>query len=199
MGYSGVIVFGDSLVDSGNALKLADWYDGLPFTEPVDAAPTPEKGYHAGRFTNGFNVADLISNKYLGIATKPVFPFGYEDPFIGLPIAPFASDPSGHNLNFAYGGAQMRRGAEEVPDIDGQTDAWRDAVDGDADPNALHMFSFGANDVHDLVPKTGAWAEALGLEPGEFAKVLLRYYEPELYRLLFGGEAAARGQDRAAG
>jgi hypothetical protein len=52
----------------------------------------------------------------------------------------------------------MRRGGEEVPDIDGQTDAWRDAVDGDADPNALHMFSFGANDVHDLVPKTGRWA-----------------------------------------
>ena len=36
----------------------------------------------------------------------------------------------------------------------------------------------------------GAWAAALGLEPGEFAKTLLRYYEPELYRLLFSGEAA---------
>jgi hypothetical protein len=73
MGYSGVIVFGDSLVDSGNALGLANWYDGLPFAEPVDAAPTADKGYYAGRFTNGFTVADLISNKYLGIATKPVF------------------------------------------------------------------------------------------------------------------------------
>ena len=45
----------------------------------------------------------------------------------------------------------------------------------------------------------GAWAEALGLEPGEFARTLLRYYEPELYRLLFGAEAVASGQDRAAG
>lgn len=45
----------------------------------------------------------------------------------------------------------------------------------------------------------GSWAEALGLEPGDFAKTLLRYYEPELYRLLFGGEAAASGQERAAG
>jgi len=158
MGYSGVIVFGDSLVDSGNALGLANWYNGLPFTEPVDAAPIASAGYYAGRFTNGFNFADLISNKYLGIPTKPVFPFGYDDPFLGLPIAPFASDPSGHNLNFAYGGAQMRRGGEKVPPIDGQTDAWRDAVDGHADPNALHLFAFGANDVHDLVPKTGAWA-----------------------------------------
>ena len=158
MPYSGVIVFGDSLVDGGNALKLADWYDGLPFTDEVDAAPTADKGYYAGRFTNGFTFADLISNKYLGVATKPVFPYGYEDPYLGVHISPFASDPSGNNLNFAYGGAQMRRGGEEVPDLDGQTDAWRDAVDGDADPNALHMFVFGANDVHDLVPKTGAWA-----------------------------------------
>lgn len=158
MGYSGVIVFGDSLVDAGNALGLANWYDDLPFTGEVDAAPTAAKGYYSGRFTNGFTFADLISNKYVGVATKPVFPYGYEDPYIGVRIAPFASDPSGNNLNFAYGGAQMRRGDEQVSDFDAQTDAWRDAVDGDADPNALHMFAFGANDVHDLVPKTGSWA-----------------------------------------
>jgi len=158
MGYSGVFVFGDSLVDAGNALGLANWYGSLPFTEAVDAAPTAAKGYFAGRFTNGFTFADLISNKFLGVPTKPVFPYEYKDPYLGVRIAPFASDPSGNNLNFAYGGAQMRRGDEKVPDIDGQTDAWRDAVDGHADPNALHMFAFGANDVHDLVPIAGAWA-----------------------------------------
>jgi transcriptional regulator with XRE-family HTH domain len=44
----------------------------------------------------------------------------------------------------------------------------------------------------------GAWALALGLEPREFAQTLLRYYEPELYRLLFGGEAATEApRDRA--
>lgn len=31
-----------------------------------------------------------------------------------------------------------------------------------------------------------AWATELGLEPAAFAKHLLSYYEPELYRLLFG-------------
>lgn len=31
----------------------------------------------------------------------------------------------------------------------------------------------------------GAWAEALGLDVQAFAQTLLRYYEPELYRLLF--------------
>lgn len=33
-----------------------------------------------------------------------------------------------------------------------------------------------------------AWAVELGLEPARFAKHLLVYYEPELYRLLFGTE-----------
>ena len=33
-----------------------------------------------------------------------------------------------------------------------------------------------------------AWAVQLGLEPDKFAKHLLLYYEPELYRLLFGSE-----------
>jgi transcriptional regulator with XRE-family HTH domain len=40
----------------------------------------------------------------------------------------------------------------------------------------------------------GAWAEALGLDPGEFARTLLAWYEPELHRLLFG---AASGHGRA--
>ncbi len=35
-----------------------------------------------------------------------------------------------------------------------------------------------------------AWAEALGLDPGEFARILLRYYEPELHRLLFETDTA---------
>ncbi|RJG35468.1 hypothetical protein, partial [Motilimonas pumila] len=29
------------------------------------------------------------------------------------------------------------------------------------------------------------WARTLGLDPGPFARTLLRYYEPELHRLLF--------------
>lgn len=46
----------------------------------------------------------------------------------------------------------------------------------------------------------GSWAQALGLDPSEFAKTLLRYYEPELYRLLFGAESAASlPQGRATG
>ncbi|MGH6784999.1 MAG: SGNH/GDSL hydrolase family protein, partial [Sphingomicrobium sp.] len=151
MAYSGVYVFGDSLVDAGNALKLAEVYDSFPFASLPDGAPTEEKGYHSGNFTNGWTLVDLISNKHLSVTTKSVFPFGFNDP-LGI-----HSDPSGSNLNFAYGGAQLRQGEEAVPDIDDQTDAFRDAVDGDADPNALYIFSFGANDVHDLISRTGGW------------------------------------------
>src|SRR5689334_157177 len=152
MAYSGVFVFGDSLLDPGNALKLALWYDGLPLTDLPEGAPIPELGYYEGRFSNGFTYADLLSNKAIGLVTTPVFPYHYEDPVFGLPIDPFAGDPSGNNLNFAYGGAQIRQGDEVVPDLDGQTDAFKDAVDGHADPNALYMVTIGGNDVRSLAP-----------------------------------------------
>src|SRR5829696_2266302 len=130
---SGVYVFGDSLVDPGNALKLAETYDSLPFTSLPEGAPTAAKGYYKGRFTDGYTFADLLSNKFVGVPTKPVFPFGYEDPFLGISFK-FLSDPSGKNLNFAYGGAQIRKGDEAVPDMGDQTAAFDDAVDGHADP-----------------------------------------------------------------
>src|SRR5215208_5045826 len=150
MAYSGVYVFGDSLVDAGNALKLAEWYGGLPFSDLPEGAPTTDLGYFQGRFTNGYSFADLIANKAIGTVTRPIFPYAYEDPWIGIRIAPFESDPSGHNLNFAYGGAQIRQGDEVVPDLDGQTDAFKDAVDNHADPNALYVFTMGGNDVRNL-------------------------------------------------
>lgn len=36
----------------------------------------------------------------------------------------------------------------------------------------------------------GAWARAVRVSPPEFARTLLRYYEPELHRLLFALEGA---------
>ena len=155
MPYSGVFVFGDSLVDSGNALKLAEWYDGLPLTDLPEGAPTAAQGYYLGRFSNGYNFADLLSNKATGLVTKTVFPYHFDDPVFGIPIDPFASDPTGHNLNFAYGGAQIRQGSEVVPDLDGQTDAFKDAVDNHADPNALYLVTMGGNDVRSLAPSGG--------------------------------------------
>ena len=152
MAYTGAYVFGDSLVDSGNALKLAQWYGSLPFTALPDGTPTTELGYFKGRFSNGYTYTDLISNKAIGLVSKPVFPFGFVDPWLGAPLNPFANDPSGNNLNFAYGGSHVIKGDEVVSDFDDQTDAFKDAVDHDADPNALYLITFGGNDVRDLAP-----------------------------------------------
>lgn len=150
MAYTGVYVFGDSLVDAGNALKLAQWYGDLTFSDLPDGAPTADKGYFEGRFANGYTYADLVANKAIGAVTKPVFPYGFEDPWFGFEIAPWTTDPSGNNLNFAYGGAQVRQGDEVVQDLDSQTDTFRDAVDGDAPPGALYIVTMGGNDVRSL-------------------------------------------------
>ena len=152
MAYTGAYVFGDSLVDSGNALKLAQWYGGLPFTDLPEGAPTADLGYFKGRFSDGYVFTDLISNKAIALVSKPVFPFGYVDPWLGVPLDPFANDPSGNNLNFAYGGSHVIQGDEVVSDFDDQTDAFKDAVDHDADPDALYLITFGGNDVRDLAP-----------------------------------------------
>ena len=49
MTYSGVYVFGDSLVDAGNALKLAQWYGNLTFSDLPDGAPTARFPSYADR------------------------------------------------------------------------------------------------------------------------------------------------------
>ncbi len=155
MTYSGVYVFGDSLVDAGNALALAEWYGDLTFSDLPDGAPTEELGYYEGRFADGYTYADLVANKAIGTVTEATFPFGYVDPWFGIEIAPFEPEPNGNNANWAYGGAQVRGGDEAGLDLDEQTDAFRDAVDGDAPPGALYIVTMGGNDVRNLAPVTG--------------------------------------------
>jgi phospholipase/lecithinase/hemolysin len=150
--FSGVYVFGDSLVDPGNDLRAAQVLAAFPFVNVPSGAPTADKGYFEGRFTDGFNFADLISNKFLSAPTKPTFPFGFSDPVLGLTV-PFENQPSGINLSFAYGGATAIRGDNPAPGLDDQTNIYGDNYT--ADPNALYIVSIGANDVRNLVPHSG--------------------------------------------
>ena len=124
----------------------------MPLTDLPEGAPTSDKGYFLGRFSNGYTFADLVSNKAIGVVTEPSF-------LIILKIRGSASRstrsrriPNGNNLNFAYGGSHIRNGDEVVPDLDEQTDAFRDAVDGDAPPGALYIVTMGGNDIRDLAP-----------------------------------------------
>jgi len=74
MAYTNVFVLGDSLVDAGNALELAEWYGGLPLQDLPEGAPVAEDGYFLGRFSDGYNFADLIANKAIGTVTEPISP-----------------------------------------------------------------------------------------------------------------------------
>lgn len=49
------------------------------------------------------------------------------------------------------------------------------------------------------IESQAAWARAVGVEPGMFARTLLRYYEPELHRLLFSDPDQATGDLRHTG
>ena len=44
MAFTHIFVIGDSLVDAGNALGLAEWYDDLPFQSLPEGAPTAGPG-----------------------------------------------------------------------------------------------------------------------------------------------------------
>ena len=114
------------------------------------ARRSPAKGYFEGRFTDGYNFADLVSNKMLLVATRPHFRTASRTRYSASTL-PFVSRPTGANLNFAYGGAQAIQGNEDVPDLDDQTDAYRNFAT--ADPNALYIVTMGGNDVRELVPR----------------------------------------------
>jgi Ca2+-binding RTX toxin-like protein len=149
--FSGVFVFGDSLVDPGNDLAAFNFLKRFPFDLP-SGAPTADKGYFDGRFTNGYNFADLVSNKFIAQATQATFPFGISSDLIGVSL-PSVGKPSGNNLSFAYGGAHADGGGAPAPSLHVQTGVYHSGFN--ADPNALYVISIGANDVLSLVPTGG--------------------------------------------
>jgi phospholipase/lecithinase/hemolysin len=159
--FSGVFVFGDSLVDPGNDLQVFNFLSRFPFDLP-DGAPTADKGYFEGRFSNGYNFADLVSNKFIFQATQATFPYGLSNTLFGATL-PNVAKPDGNNLSFAYGGATVGSGGAPAPSLHTQTDIYLGGFN--PDPNALYVVSIGANDLLKLVPTggtpvTGADADA---------------------------------------
>jgi phospholipase/lecithinase/hemolysin len=149
--YTGVFTFGDSLIDPGNDLKAFNTLNSFPFVSLPNGAPTADKGYFEGRFTNGYNFADLVSNKLLHQATQPTFPYGVSN-LLGFSIGSIGR-PDGNNLSFAYGGAQASQD-NPAPSLHTQIDSIYKAFT--PDPNALYVISIGANDILSLVPTGGS-------------------------------------------
>ncbi len=113
---SALYIFGDSLVDAGNIfLATGGIYN------------PPSAGYFMGRFTNGPDYTDLLSQRLYGTLTTPSL--------------------AGGN-NYAFGGARAVQPGGLVPDLTIQLGGY---LAGHAvDPNGLYVLNFGGNDVFAL-------------------------------------------------
>ena len=112
-------VFGDSLVDSGNA-HLAATAAGIPSPTPAAA------GYFAGRFSNGPTYVDLVNQSLFGSVLQPSLAGG---------------------TNYAFGGARAVANADPLPDLGAQVDAYAAAAAGRADKKGVYVINVGANDL----------------------------------------------------
>lgn len=133
-----LVVFGDSLVDTGNVwigTKL------LGFTPPIPPSKTPHKTYFNRRFSNGPIVVEYLC-KQLGICAE-------------ASITPFMHDPripTTGAISLAFGGTGSgflteTPGAFLAPGLKGQVELFRLALNGTpARADALYVIFTGAND-----------------------------------------------------
>ncbi len=162
--YSSVLVFGDSLVDSGNA-RLASLAMGL-----ADPAP-PAAGYFQGRFTNGYNFADYIAQ---GVTGQPATAF------------------LAGGANFAVGGATAAFSPTETrPSFLSQLGIFGGTMQPIAS-DALVIVTFGGNDVRAQIGNPGmvdfsatvaAFTSGLGQLVGAGARYIVVTGLPDIGRL----------------
>jgi phospholipase/lecithinase/hemolysin len=133
--YSEVVVFGDSLSDSGNAFALR----GAASTPPdyaldpylIPGAPYARGGHH---FQDGASWVEQLARS-LGVSgsARPAF------------------QASGSVArNFAVGGARAREDGVNV-NLPAQVAAYLEQTGGVASPGALYVIAIGSNDVRDAL------------------------------------------------
>lgn len=144
--YSGLVIFGDSLSDTGNVLSLTTAFTSTPFPSYPGAE---------GRFSNGPAWTEYLADG-LGFASSA-------NPsnllFNGTNVIPIGAQGG---QNFAYGGARIGLGgsAGATTGLLGQLVAWDNSTSilgpggGPltrlADPDALYVVVAGANDLRDI-------------------------------------------------
>ncbi len=116
-----IVVFGDSLVDAGNI------YLATGGTAPSNVYNNPSRGYFPGRFTNGPDYTDLLSQRLFGHYAVPSLAGG---------------------SNYAFGGATYVANGDPVPDLAAQVAVY--SAGHTIDPNALYIINLGGNDVFTL-------------------------------------------------
>lgn len=126
--YLDLFVFGDSLVDSGNAQALRAAAGG------ADPAPSTA-GYYQGRFSNGYNFADYLS---IAIGAGP------------------ATASASNGTNYSVGGAQAREVVGDAsPSFLEQIDTFTSSGKM-IDSQSLVLVTFGGNDARAELAKIGA-------------------------------------------
>lgn len=129
-----LVVFGDSLSDSGN-VTAAGFYD--PGQVVSGNSYVPAGTYASGVFSNG-----------------PVWVNGFAAA-MGWSIDASHDNPAG--TNFAYGGARLTPSvAAAPPSLFEQTQQYLGRVSGVADPEALYVIAGGGNDARDALENYGA-------------------------------------------
>ncbi|MDP1026201.1 SGNH/GDSL hydrolase family protein [Sphingomonas sp. KR1UV-12] len=125
--YDRLFVFGDSLVDSGNAQVFRAQSGGA---DPAPAA----LGYFDGRFSNGYNFADYLS---LGISGSP------------------ATASARGGINFSVGGAQAAEVTGDASPSFIEQIGFFDESGASFDSDALVLVTLGGNDVRGQLAALG--------------------------------------------
>ncbi len=161
----GLVVFGDSLSDPGNAYLLL----GTALTPPyatLDALLVPDAPYAIGghHFSNGATwIEQFARSLELQADAGPAF-----------------SGRPGRS-NYAVGGARARNSGSGV-DLTDQVNLYLARVSGQADSERLYVIEFGGNDVRDAIaalaldPTGGASADIVGAALQAVADNLLSLY-----------------------
>ncbi len=131
--FTGIVVFGTSLSDSGNAFAL----NGSASTPPdyllnpllIPSAPYARGGHH---FSNGATWIEQYARS-LGV---------------GGSVRPAFGGSSRQHTNFAVGAARAYNDGINF-NLIRQVDAFLERSGGDADPQALYVIEMGSNDIRD--------------------------------------------------
>jgi len=133
--YDGIVVFGTSLSDTGNAFALRGGANTPPdyVVDPllIPSAPYAKGGHH---FTNGATwVEQYARSRGLAGTVQPAF-----------------RGSSAIATNYAVAAARAYDDGRNV-NLSAQVDAFLDATGGVASPRALYVIEMGGNDVRDAL------------------------------------------------
>lgn len=135
-GHQGLVVFGTSLSDPGNAYVVLGEANTPPDWSGEQLFLVPDRPYARGgrHFSNGPTWIEQLARP-LGLAAS----------------AKGAFEPGG-GANFAFGGARAREGSSSLsPSLSTQVGAFLQATGGQAPAQMLYVIEMGGNDMRDAL------------------------------------------------